>query len=172
MSAFNSYRLFFVKLTAQFFGLSGTSSGSYHRAYQLFTEKALARSHFSLRMEKENIWTTQTRGGLRKRVPRVISQGMMFAITRYRRKHDQVPKARQNSHTISKHIINAVTQPSPFPPDRYCQLSRAHTRVRLESYYKHVWQIQENSFIRREQSHRNCQTDYLYVKRAPKIRAV
>lgn len=49
-----------------------------------------------------------------KIVPAAISQGIMFAITHYCRKQDQVSKICKNSHTISKDVTNTVIYPVFF----------------------------------------------------------
>lgn len=49
-----------------------------------------------------------------KIVPTAISQGIMFDITHYYRKHDQVSKMCKNSHTISKDVTNTVIYPVSF----------------------------------------------------------
>lgn len=49
-----------------------------------------------------------------KIVPTAISQGIMFDITHYCRKHDQLSKMCKNSHTISKDVTNTVIYPVSF----------------------------------------------------------
>lgn len=49
-----------------------------------------------------------------KIVPTAISQGIMFDITQYCRKQDQVSKIRKNSHTISRDVTNTVIYPVSF----------------------------------------------------------
>lgn len=85
-----------------------------------------------------------------KIVPTAISQGIMFDITQYCRKQDQVSKIRKNSHTISRDVTNTVIYSVSF-----LQIIIA---IEIENIYgqgflidyKHIWEIQKNSFITRE----------------------
>lgn len=118
----NIYMLFYIKHTANHFLSFRKSLVACIMEYISCSKKkkTLAISHFSLRKEMKNILTEQKWGGLSKVVPTLISQGIMFDITYYCRKHNQVSKICKNSHTISNDIINTLIYPCVFPPDLYC----------------------------------------------------